>query len=69
MDFNGDREESVENTYTIRCDYCERDVVHSSDTGEPVASEGGCGDVNCDLLSSGREGGDPIPLNFDDQGC
>lgn len=69
MDYSGDRElDMSEDTYTVRCDYCERDVVHSVDTGEPVASEGGCSDMSCPLLSSTREGGDPEPLDFN-EGC
>lgn len=62
-------EEYVEETYTIKCDVCEREVVHASDTGEPVIGES-CSDINCELLSSGREGGDPEELNFhEDRGC
>jgi len=68
MDFNTEVDEYVEDTYTIRCDHCERDVIHASDTGEPILGEG-CSDVNCDLLGNARSGGDPEPLNFEDTGC
>lgn len=60
--------EQDEDTYVVRCSHCERDVIHASDTGEPIISES-CSDMNCELLSSARNGGDPEPLNFDDQGC
>lgn len=64
MDFNTEQEEGyVEDTHTVRCSYCERDVVFSSDTNEPVLGES-CSDFNCDLLSSARDGGDPQELNF-----
>lgn len=54
--------------FMVKCDHCEREIVHSEDTGEPLLEES-CGDMNCELLSSARNGGDPEPLNFDDQGC
>jgi len=68
MDFNNEDDYHVEETYTVRCSHCERDVVHASDTGEPVLGES-CGDVNCQLLSSARDGGDPQILDFNDSGC
>jgi len=54
--------------YMVKCDVCEREVMHSEDTGEPLLNES-CGDMSCEILSSARNGGDPEPLNFDDQGC
>lgn len=57
-----------EEIYTVVCEYCEREIVHSTDTGEPVIEES-CGDFNCPLLSSDREDGDPEPLDFSTEGC
>jgi len=62
-------EEYEEKTYVVRCTHCERDVLHAADTGEPILEES-CGDMNCELLSSARNGGDPEPLDFNnDGGC
>ena len=66
MDYNGEVE--VHETYTQRCDICEREVMCSSDTGEPLPEES-CGDMSCEILSQEREGGDPQPLDFNDSGC
>ena len=66
MDYK--EEDSGGSTFTTRCDICERDVICASDTGEPILSES-CGDLDCELLSSARNGGDPEPLDFSDSGC
>jgi len=67
MDYN--EEERTEETHTVHCQYCERDVVCASDTGEPILSES-CSDMSCELLACARSGGDPEILNFhEDRGC
>ena len=69
LDFYGGEAEYVEETYTVHCSHCERDIVCASDTGEPIISES-CSDMSCELLSSARNGGDPEPLDFhNDGGC
>jgi len=69
MDASDNRLEEEDNTYQVTCELCERVVVYSSSTGEPVDLGESCGDMSCGLLSQGREGGDPEPLDFNDSGC
>jgi len=54
---------STDNTYTIYCEVCERDVEHNTDTGEPSETED-CSTFECPIIGCCRDGGDPEELDF-----
>ncbi len=59
----------MERSYEMICELCEREVVYDSNTGDTLDNEE-CKDLSCPmLLSSTREDGDPLPLDFNEEGC